>query len=296
MKMRNQNNLGWCYAHAASDYLQFTYNLPEQVSAADIAINYSKSKWSRFLTFFTHLFDRELRQEPPQTGLIKYAVQMILPQGYCPESALPSGEWTRVDQNNQRSQQEILQSVLDSYDFQKKIQSEKIKTADELPWFFEFKNINRDQYFSILKKSNHNALLENIRQAACKNERIPFPHREQVGIDFQLRTNRVFQNMNASFDRGSPVTIDFFSDVLKHYDSPKRNFSTMHTVLLYGRKYDQQAKECVYMIKNSYGDDCRHAGSNGLPYDPKIVCEGGNVWLPESKMFRAMTSQLILHR
>ena len=296
MKMRDQHDLGWCYAHAASDYLQYAYQLPVQVSAADIAINYSKSNLSRFLNFFTQIFSREMRGQPAQTGLVKKAVKMILPQGYCPESAFPSDEWTRVDpQDQHRGKQEILQSIMDTFALQKRIHNGVIKNVDQLPYYYEFKNIDRDRYFSLLKNSSKKRLLENMRIAACRNERAPFPN-QQVGLNFQFRTRYAFQSINASFDRGMPVVIDFFSDVLKRYDHPKRNLGSLHTVLLYARKFDPVAQECTYMIKNSYGDDCSKAGTDGRPYDPKIVCEGGNIWLPESKMFRAMTSRLIFYR
>ena len=297
MKMRNQNNLGWCYAHAAADLLQYTYKLPIQVSAADIAINYSKSKWSRFVTFFTRIFSRELRKEPPQTGMIKNAVQMILPQGYCPESSLPSDEWTKVDPNTlASSKEEILQSVLDSYDLQNQVHRGVFRSADQLPWYFEFKNIDRDRFFLILKNSSKKTFLETLRKAACGGDRVPFPN-HRIGIDFRFRTRHIFQEINAGFDRGTPPTIDFFSDVFYHYDSAKKDISTLHTVLLYGRRFDSEANECVYMIKNSYGANCDHVDSDtGLPYDPKLECEAGNIWLPESKMFPAITSRLILHR
>ena len=54
LKMRNQNKLSWCFAHAASDYLQYAYHLDEQVSAADVAINIVKPAR---LDFYTSLKD-----------------------------------------------------------------------------------------------------------------------------------------------------------------------------------------------------------------------------------------------
>ena len=288
MKIRNQGELGWCYAHAAADYLQFTYQLPVQLSAADIAINYSKSSWSKFVTLMSHIFSKETRGQPPQTGIIKGAVSRILSQGYCAEEALPSDFWTKVDtKTGEKTQEEILQSIFDSQSLQKMILAGNYTSGDQLPYYFEFKHVNQNQFFDLLQNSSASTFLLHLRNLACAGERKPFPG--TIALNFQIRTNHVFQNMNASFDRGMPVTMDFFDTILTDYDQVQRSPSSLHTVLLYGRKYDPENEECSYLIKNSHGESC-------TAYDPKIPCDHGYLWLPESKLFPVMTSQLIIKR
>lgn len=288
LKMRNQNELGWCYAHSAADYLQFNYKIGEQISAADIAINYSQSKWSRMVTFFRNTFDRAQRGHPAQTGLIKYAVRMILPQGYCPESSLPSDEWTRVGADGQSSRVEILRASLDLFDLQADIRFGKIASPAALPWRYEFKNLRTaDAFYELLRASTRKNVLLRLREAACAPDRKPFPE-TSAPMSFRLKGKRVFQRINSQFDEEqAPLTIDFFSDVLKHYDSPRINVNNLHTVLTVGRRFDADAGECSYLIKDSYGAQCSK-------YDPKIKCEGGYVWLPESKLYRSLLSTYIL--
>jgi hypothetical protein len=289
LKMRNQNNVSWCFAHAASDYLQYAFNLEEQISAADVAINYSQTSASRLIHFFKGIIAPNSRALPAQTGFIKLAVKKIIPQGYCPESALPSDEWNRVESNNSvESKVEIKQSILDTFALQKKVKSGEINSASDLPWYFKFKNIDRDGFYDLLKHSKKTRLMLNLRAAACKNERKPFGS-QKVGSDFQIRGKYVFKNMNATFNRKMPVTIDFFSDIFRNFDHPKNNLNDLHTVLVYGRKFDSVTGQCNYMLKDSYGEQCKK-------YDPKIPCEGGYVWLPENKLFKAMTSQLIIYK
>ncbi|MBS1960264.1 MAG: hypothetical protein JST80_12375 [Bdellovibrionales bacterium] len=290
LKMRNQHEMAWCYAHSASDYLQFTYNIPEQISAADIAINYSRSKWSKFVTFVRNVFNRDLRNEPPQTGLIKYAIQMILPQGYCPESALPSEEWTRVTPDGQSSKIEILQASLDLFDLRDQVQKKKFTTAAELPWRYDFKNVNGQQFFDILKNSTRKNVLLKLRAQACTQSRKPFPANANISMQFRLKGPHVFTRLNSNFDDAKmPITIDFFSDVLRHLDNPKKNINNMHTVLVYGRKFNTETNECYYMIKDSYGEQCDK-------YDPKIECDDGYVWLPENKVYKSLFSDLMIQR
>ena len=105
----------------------------------------------------------------------------------------------------------------------------------------------------------------------------------------QFRSKRIFQKMNQSFDRQNPVSIDFYSKILKGIDAPVNVLGSLHTVLLYGRKYDETQNQCHYLIKNSYGEGC-----NG--YDARLQCEKGYIWIPESTLFRSMTSQVIFKK
>lgn len=288
LKMRNQNDLAWCYAHAAADYLQYTYKIDEQISAADIAVNYSKSKWSTFLTFMRDIFRRELRKEPAQTGLIKFAVQMILPQGYCPESSLPSDEWVRIKSDGTSSKVEILQAALDLRSLHAAVKSGKIRSPSQLPWRYDFKNIrSANAFYDLLKSSSKKNLLLKLRSHACTPDRKPFP--TSLANNFKIKNKHVFRRFNQHFNHDqAPLTIDFFSDLLRNYDRPTRKIDDLHTVLMIGRRFDSDAGECSYLIKDSYGEQCSR-------YDPKIKCEGGYVWLPESKLYRALVSSFILY-
>jgi hypothetical protein len=287
LKMRNQHELGWCFAHAAADYLQFTYKIDDQISAADIAINYSQTKGSRFVTFFRNTFDRSVRNQPAQTGLIKYAVRAILPQGYCPESSLPSDEWTRVSAGGVTSKVEILQATLDLFELQAEVKTGSVTSPDALPWRYDFKNIrSAGAFYDLLKQRTRRNLLLRLRAKACATDRKPFPA-PSAPMSFRFKGKRVFQRINSQFDRRAPLTIDFFSDLLKHYDSPAISLNNLHTVLTVGRRFDTDADECSYLIKDSYGEQCSK-------YDPKIKCEGGYVWLPESKLYRSLLSTYLL--
>ncbi len=288
LKMRNQRGISWCYAHAAADHLQYTYRLPEPVSAADIAILYSGSDMAKTMTFFKRLLSKEARSEPPQTGFIVKAVKRAIQSGYCPEWAFPSEEWTRIDASGKKDQVEILKATLEMYSLQKEVQSGKYPTPSSLPWHYEFEHINRSSFHSILARSKKNTLLASLRTAACDRERRPYPL-GPVKSCFKLTGRRVFQRINSQLSSKMPVSVDFFSGVFGNYDSAKRKIDDLHTVLLYGRKYDPTQKECVYLMKNSYGEDCSQ-------YDPKIKCEAGYLWFPESKLSRYLTSTLSITR
>jgi hypothetical protein len=286
MKIRDQKGISWCYAHAAADLLQFTYRIPEQISAADIAINYAESDVSKIITFFQRIFSSGARSLPPETGFIRKAIRKTIPEGYCPENFLPSEDWTRVDvKSGTREKTKIITAILESYEIQKQIKKGEIPSADALNAFYEFPHITREQFFEIAKNSKKNSFLLQIRNQACAGERHPYPVSE-TQFSFSFSGRHVYQKINNSLSSHLPVGVDFFSGIFDDYDHFKRKIDDLHTVLFFGRKFDPIANECVYLMKNSYGEDCSR-------YDAKIKCEGGYLWFPESRFYKALTSILV---
>ncbi len=286
LKMRNQHELSWCFAHAAADYLQYAYQLTEQVSAADIAIQYSETNASKLISFFKKIFNHEYGKLPAQTGFIKIALDKITSQGYCPESALPSEEWLKIENNGVEKKVEISKAILEIQSLHQEVILNRIKKTTDLPFIYAFKNIDASIFFETLKSSSPKNLFQSIRKLACLNERKPFSNKPYKS-NFQIKGKSFFSKINKSINEKMPVTIDFFSDVLRHSDSPKRSISELHTVLVYGRKFDPSSNQCHYLIKDSYGEQC-------TKYDPKLNCESGYVWLSERKLYKAATSSLIL--
>ncbi len=288
LTMRNQHHMNWCFAFATADALQSIYQIPEPISAADIAINYSKSNWARFLHFTRSILSSKVRHEPDQTGLVTLAAKMIQPQGYCPESALPSEVWSKVYSDGHQESVELLPAILDLFKLQKKVINQEIKTSEALPYFYEFAQINKSTFFNLLKTNTQKTFLESLRLQACQGQRKSFglSSSDRFHAKLHLRSRNTFKQMNASFEKGIPVTVDFFSRVLKNIDAPTHIFKAYHTVLLYGRAYDPEQKECRYLMKNSYGESCND-------YDSRLKCEKGYLWIPEHALFKSMTTQVL---
>lgn len=283
LKMRNQQETSWCFAHAASDLLQFTYKIPEQISAADIAINYSETNVSKTLSFIKKLFGNH-NQTPAETGFIKLAIDDILPQGYCPESSLPSEKWLKIEGSGTQAEIEITEAISETLALQEKIHRDHIQTSDKLPWYFKFENITKETFFDILSKTSRKKLFAKIRESACFNHRKPFSN-SIINTKFSVKNKNIIKSIHQKLTQRLPVTIDFFSDVLRNYENPKKRIDELHTVLIYGRKFDHKKEQCMLLVKDSYGEQCKK-------YDQSIECEGGNLWLSEEKIFNSMTSSL----
>lgn len=295
MKIRDQNGISWCFAHAAADYLQYTYQLPEQISAADIAIAYSETGVSKVVQFFKSIFSRNPDKKVSQTGFIAKAIKKIRPQGYCPEATFPSDYWEQVDsKSGQITRQGLLDSILEIYSLQTRIKSGAIPSANDLPHYYAFNNLNKDQFYFILKNSTQSKVLPQIRNTVCSKERRPFPL-GPIKSSFKLRSKHIFENINKNFNSRMPSSIDFFSGIFDDYDHYKKNIGDLHTVLLYGRSFDPEKNECVYLMKNSYGESCFNSDGTSK-YNAKIRCENGYLYFPESDLFKSILTYLQLKR
>jgi hypothetical protein len=289
LTMRNQRGISWCFAHAASDYLQYTYQIPEQISAADVAINYYNAGVPNVVNFFKRMFSHDARIAPPQTGFIAIAVKRIQKEGYCPESIFPSETWTKVDTaTSTQTEVTLVPAIEQMWALQAQVQNGQIANASLLPWFLQFHNVDQTIFFNLLKNSKKPKLLDALRITACQGSRKPFPN-IPVQAHFDLKGPHFFEKMNASFNQRMPVTIDFFSSVFENYTHYRKTLDELHTVLIYGRKFDPATKECTYLMKDSHGSSC-------AAYAPEIKCEAGYLWFPESKMNEMMFSRLILER
>ncbi len=288
LMQRDQGKIAWCYAHAAADYLQYSSQAPETISAADIAINYSAGSLSQMITFLKHLLKPHHSAQPPQTGLIGAAIKKIIPQGYCPESVLPSDSWTRVSLTDQhRTSVGLLDAIVEIFELQNQIHQNLITDATKLPAYYEFRNIGQFDLFELLSKSKKQDVLNQIRTKVCSGKRLALL--PKLDSSFLLKSKSTYVRLNQSLNESMPVTIDFFGSVLQKYEGFSKRAKDLHTVLVYGRNFDGMSGECNYLIKDSHGSDCER-------YDRRIKCEGGYLWLPESKLSEALVSYLILQR
>jgi hypothetical protein len=283
MKIRDQQDLSWCYAHTAADYLQFYHRIPEQISAADIAIRYNRRFWPILLQI---LKGNEVRQY----GFLRPALWDAMEQGYCPEAAFPSDEWSRVSGSTEAGEverQPIGAAILQILALHAKVQEGRVRKAGELPYFYEFRGIDKNRFFEILASSERRDLLLNLRDAACEGRRKALPR--AVGrISMRPRGASAFERIRGHLESGIPASIDYFDGVLEDSTGFKRNLNNIHTSLVVGQRFDASRGECQYLIKNSYGEDCSE-------YDPRLTCEAGYLWIGEKALSRALFSYVRIH-
>ena len=282
LKMRDQGDLSWCYAHAAADYLQFYHRVDEQISAADIAIRYNQRMWPRLVRFF-------VGGDVPETGFIRKALQTTEEEGYCPESSLPSDFWKKVypGEATPRSEMKRLgEGIRDLFQLHHWVRTGVFQKASDLPFFYEFKSVDVQVFFQILHGSPKSEVLEALRNAACKESRAPFQGKLSE-ISMGIGAGSGFRRIHEALARGMPASADFFYGLLDHPEGYSRAFSEFHTALVVGQRFSQKRNECEYLIKDSFGSDC-------AIYSPQWECESGNLWVSESAFKKALISTVII--
>lgn len=269
--VRNQGKVSWCYAFAGADMLEHTFDLPQKISAADIALNYNESLFGRILDTFLD------NGKPHETGLNKFSLQKALKDGYCPESVFPSEKWIKVTDGKEEivPLREALDSIMQLH------RNRKNFTAESMPFYFKFKNVGKPEFYSILQYKGVRRLFNKLRHTACQSDRLSFDKRYKVKM--ALRHKHIFYRLNQQLDLGRSVGLDYDARILENRDHRGVKVSELHTSVVVGRRWNQDEKSCEYLIRNSYGKDCKR-------YDPRYECREGYQWLDESYIYGSMTS------
>ena len=237
----------------------------------------------------------------PETGFAKVSMRDGLEHGYCAEDAFPSNEWNKVQRatSAQTESTQLVQievALNDLKSLQDNMNKGFFKSASDLPYFFKFKNINREKFFSILSRfpssDMGNDFLDAIRVAACDGNRKPYPGRIDH-ITMRVKGAHTFKRFGKMFAQNTPVSVDFFYGVLENLDHYKVSLSELHTTILLGRRFDPVTHECQYLMKNSYGPNCDNEDRTRR-YDSRIACDQGYLWVPEGALYGAMTSYVYI--
>lgn len=269
--VRNQGKVSWCYAFAGADMLAHTFNLPEKISAADIALNYNESLVGRILDIFLD------NGNPHETGFNKFSLQKAMKDGYCPESVFPSERWIKVtgDKEESVTLREAIDLIVSLH------KNRKLYTEKTLPFYFKFKNVGPSEFYSVLQNKKPRQVFNDLRHAACSRDRMSFDTRWKVKMT--LRHENIFWRLNEQLDVGRPVGLDYDARILENRDHRGVKLSELHTSAIVGRRWNPEARACEYLIRNSYGKECNR-------YDPRYECKDGHQWLGESQIYGSMTS------
>jgi hypothetical protein len=273
--IRNQGEISWCYAFTAADVLQHTFGLKEIISAADLAISYNTSTTGQIVDIFTN------HGPPHQTGFNLIAFKMALAQGYCPEEVLPSEKWIKVTEKNS---EEVPLSVA-TKEIHGLIKKKNELTLNNLPFYYQFKNVGKKEFLSLIKQNSPKSFYNKLRNTICKDDKMPFQGERKVNM--HLRGPQIFSSINHQLSLGHLVSMDYDARILENRNHRGINLNELHTSSLVGRRWNRVERSCEYLIRDSYGDQC-------TDYDPSYACEGGEVWISEKLIYPNLTSIVYL--
>lgn len=287
-RIRDQKEVSWCYAFTAADMLAYTYNLPEMVSAADVAINYNSTDLAVLMRRLRQTFgsrrdqdDRDVFMMAHQTGFNKIALDRAMRDGFCPERVFPSESWVKMTKDGDKWSEtnvDLKSAMLEIYGL---IKNQKKYNAATLPFYFHFKNVESvEDFYKLIKGKSPASFYSSLRDEVCKYDRIKF--RRRFKNRMHLKNSSMFIAINKQINRNRLVGIDYDARILSNRNNDRVSLS-LHTSSIVGRRWNDSAKACQYLVRDSHGNQCSR-------YDSTYECLGGQVWLSESLLYPNLTS------
>jgi hypothetical protein len=263
--VRNQGNIGWCYANVAADLLTFRFQKQLQGKRASAA-------------FVALIFNENTLKMPNQdSGLIIPATLFSQWHGICPmgveEKALQLSPF-----KNLRTVINNLTSLKASYDASRSSEAYQ----NYLFLMKEYRNsqsilnqITDKTLFEILDSSTVFTFPKNIAAHICGPQMIKLP------IDIKLRYQHhivngllhfpilpsleiiqangresLIKNIHRQLDKGNMVAIGYKTSIFYLKGSDRYNRAGLHASSIVGRSWNEGNKTCEFKLRNSYGIDC----------------------------------------
>jgi hypothetical protein len=288
-EIRDQKKVAWCYAFTAADMLTHVYDLPEKVSAADVAINYNDSDLGQLSRWLFRTFGRKPSQSdqdnfmmPHQTGFNKVALDRVMRDGYCPERVFPSESWVRMQRDGDKwleSKTDLRSAMLEIYQLLKNQQG---LTVANLPFYYHFKNIETpEEFYRLIKGQTASDFYSKLRKEVCKYDRIKFQDRFKTLM--YIKDALAFGVLNKQLDLGRVIGIDYDSRLLTDARNGSVSLAELHTSSIVARRWNQESQQCQYLVRDSYGKQCSK-------YDVSYECLGGQVWIDEAQIYTNLVS------
>jgi hypothetical protein len=287
-EIRNQKSVSWCYAFTGADMLTYTFDLPEQISAADIAINYNDSSLGSLVRWINITFggrnqsSTETFMMAHQNGFNKVALERGMRDGFCPERVFPSESWVKMVREGtgfREMKSDLRPAMLDIY---KLLQVQKTLTASNLPYYFHFKNVESPtEFLALIKDQTIDSFYSKLRAQVCQHDRIPFAKKYPVSMEFKSRNTFVSINKNLSLSR--LVGMDYDDRITSDRTNRGVTVKELHTSAIVGRRWNAERNECAYLIRDSRGAGCSR-------YDQSYECLGGQIWMEESLLYPNIVS------
>lgn len=266
--IRNQEDLGWCYAFVAADLVG--YKLKKNISAADIAVVYNAAHPDYGLQDLTYWIQGLANPKPLSGGFVASAYSASIDHGgFCTE--------------------DIIKSEAFSGDSTKKVFSALITYLNKE----NLSEANRLMAQKIFPKAPNLLKLEKVEgtiayqmkeltKLACKGKRI-IPNSKPVQFDMDadnLSAQTLVNTVDRELSIKNPVGFTYELRSIKNKSSNPSIWSTevIHESIITGRFYNKKIKACVYEVRNSWGPN----GCKTFKY-PKS-CRKGYYWITRNQL------------
>jgi hypothetical protein len=268
--VRNQTDIGWCYAFSAADLVTFkmgpsTNNFTRKISAADLAFQYNRENYKeRAETYGVNNADQE-------GGWMAAALKSALKHGgYCPEKDAPSEDLAYGL---------LKETVAEVEGFKVEAQYNELpddrfclaygRTRELFP------NLGVKDFQDILTVIGDRNLdfFEKLDDKNCKDKRNAYGVTEKSVHELNSKNSDEKGFLNAideQLDKNNVSAIGIQFSMLS-----AKGASGLHAVNVVGRRYNEEKKSCEYLLRNSWGLGC----SKSLKQDLCAKEHSGHLWV-----------------
>ncbi len=267
---RNQDSVGWCYAYAASDLLSFRLN--KKISAVSLFQAEGKT------------IEEDIVNGSKLGGDIQYSIkQAILKRkGFCLEENLPSSDFKFcTDQNYLTFLNGLITSATQerfAYDlYTDSCLNQSLQSA--------FPGMNKEKIINYTKINRQSRLIEFIHDTQC---RVQF-EKEASLLDVRSvdangkNSDDIFKVINEQIEKGDVAAIGYNFNKL---NSEAGNGD--HGSVVVGRRTNPNTGACEYLVRNSWGKDCKINDVEGLNCHKECsndTCrQTGHFWVSQKRL------------
>lgn len=279
---REQGDIGWCYAFAAADLVQFYYNTVP-LSAANIAINYNDLGIANVVHWFSKIRyglkpqGRNVNYLEPETGLIELALKNSFKVGFCSRENMPDEKVVKVNLATQEKEMVDLEVAM--YDMLRDLRNTVRKNPSQLKHMYEFPHVGTQEIAEILLKNKKQKIFNVINNRSCQDNEIHLPLPKIVQ---KIKSPHILKYVDQQLDKANIVSLDYTSNVLRDKKKANKIFQSLHTSTIVGRRWSNENNQCEYLIRNSAGSSCDNK------YDPSYECDDGNIWIGKKYLHKSM--------
>lgn len=256
-EVRDQGDIGWCYAEVTADFYTFKTGL--NVSASDIAIEHILNYKSEIENLVSTKDSNDYY--PVDTGLEINAAEAIEKKGLCAAKDLTS---------NFRGTQlsEALKALDELAELKKQTPNQEtlyVETCQRLGKLSILsQSLNVFNILDALRKETRAKILGAVRDIACK-ERVPAPKLNLRMSSVAFPTDALAQ-INRQLDKSEPVGIAYNSKKLfAPFAQEDKRAAKSHASMVVDRK--RTGNQCSYLVRNSWGLTCPY-GPHSKECDP----------------------------
>ncbi len=264
-KVRNQDSVGWCYAFVAADMI--SYKAGFNVSAADIAVNYSQK-------FNVSHEKRKINQgelhEDVEGGWTAKAIENAAAKGICKESDSPSEYFVEDKDIGDfiKSAEDPFSQLYSPPTFLDAGSSKSLCLSEKSPFL--------NDLHKVITHSQPNNIMYQLNEKRCEGKRLTLQPDKYAVEENKGPKVDLIKSIHETLNKKNPASIGYNVKFLKD-ERTEGN----HASIVVGRRYNQEANSCQFLIRNSWGSGCKNYAE---PYSLQENCNDGHIWVPEETL------------